>query len=54
MIANQYTSVGGQQRNRTLITFDNGARWHGIAAPVYENGVQTYCDLVRLCILLHM
>jgi len=47
MIANQFTFMSGRRRNRTLITFDNGAQWQRIAAPTYENAVRTYCSLVR-------
>ena len=43
MIANQFVLVDGQKRNQTMITFDNGARWHKIAAP--SGALQ--CTLVR-------
>ena len=45
MIANQFINrAGGFQRNQTLITFDNGARWHKIATPASVPD----CMLVRL------
>ena len=48
MIANQFVSrVNGSQRNQTLITFDNGARWQKIQAPAIVNGVPSNCTLVR-------
>ena len=51
-MANQYTFVNGRRRNQTLITFDNGASWNGITAPV---GSSSNCTQVRLfcyCIML--
>ena len=46
MIANRFAFIGGQLRNQTLMTFDNGATWNGIPAP--EVGVPSNCRLVRL------
>ena len=43
MMANRYKFVDGRRRNQTLITFDNGASWNGITAPVgSESKVCTY------------
>ena len=47
-MANQYIYVGGKRRNRTLITFDNGASWHSIAAPANINDVPSNCTLVSV------
>ena len=51
-MANQFTFVSGLKRNQTLITFTNGAQWHKIAAPTYVDGKPTYCNLVRLTVIL--
>ena len=43
MLANQVVWAGGYQRNQTVITFDNGARWQKVAAPANPSD----CTLVR-------
>lgn len=46
-MANQFIG-GALKRNQTLITFDNGAQWHKIAAPINDiNGVPLNCKVVR-------
>ena len=52
MLANQHIYVGGIRRNRTLITFDNGARWNSIPAPANINGVPSNCMLVSVMLLV--
>ena len=52
MIANQFVSrMNGLQRNQTLITFNNGARWQKIQAPAIVNGAPSNCTLVRLILI---
>ena len=46
-MANQIISVSGLRRQQTLITFDNGATWQKIAAPVNINGAASNCILVK-------
>lgn len=37
------------RRNRTMITFDNGAQWHAIEAPsIGVDGNAINCDMVRV------
>ena len=49
IIANQFVSSITAQLNRTMITFDNGARWRAIQAPTLDvDGNSTNCDMVRL------
>ena len=52
-MASQFIVVNGQKRNRTMITFSNGAQWHRIPAPTYVDGEPARCYLVRQ-IMLHM
>jgi len=49
IIANQFVSSISSRQNRTMITFDNGARWHAIEAPTLDvNGSSINCNMVRL------
>ena len=52
-MASQFIVVNGQKRNRTMITFSNGAQWHRIPAPTYVDGEPARCYLVRQ-IMLHI
>jgi len=36
LIANQFVSTSFVRQNRTMITFDNGARWQAIDAPTLD------------------
>ena len=47
LIANQFVSTSRSQQNRTVITFDNGARWQAIEAPsLGVDGNPINCDMV--------
>ncbi|XP_065899121.1 VPS10 domain-containing receptor SorCS1-like isoform X4 [Dysidea avara] len=55
LIANQFVSTSRSQQNRTVITFDNGARWQAIEAPsLGVDGNPINCDMPNCSLHFHM